>query len=339
MYNMKFIRKNAELVELGEDAHRQYIDAEATFSAWEGARDAAAQVRGGMYWKLQNGTRYLIRTQPDNSQKSLGPQSPETEQIFERFMERKSSLTERLRSLTGTLERQQRMNRALRVGRAPQVLVDVLAKLAQRKLADHFAIVGTHALYAYEALAGVRIGEPEALATRDVDLLYDTRKRVSFISTMRDSSMIGLLKEIDPTFALRRDQPYTAVNGEGFEVDIIRRPQAESDEHPLRMTSDEDDFWVTQANRADVLLNAPRFPAMIVSASGRMARMSTIAPASFVQFKRWMAVQPDRDPLKRNRDLLQADIVEELTQQYLPQWVTPELVDPDADDASPSPRG
>ena len=105
MYNMKFIRKNAELVELGEDAHRQYIDAEATFSAWEGARDAAAQVRGGMYWKLQNGTRYLIRTQPDNSQKSLGPQSPETEQIFERFMERKSSLTERLRSLTGTLER------------------------------------------------------------------------------------------------------------------------------------------------------------------------------------------------------------------------------------------
>jgi hypothetical protein len=208
-----------------------------------------------------------------------------------------------------------------------------------RKLADHFAIVGAHALYEYEALAGVRIGEPEALATRDVDLLYDTRKRVSFISTMRDSSMIGLLKEIDPTFALRRDQPCTAVNGEGFEVDIIRRPQAESDEHPLRMTSDEDDFWVTQANRADVLLNAPRFPAMIVSASGRMARMSTIAPASFVQFKRWMAVQPDRDPLKRNRDLLQADIVEELTQQYLSQWVTPELVAPDADDASPSPRG
>jgi hypothetical protein len=336
---MESIRKKIELLELGEDAHRQYIDAEATFSAWEGARDAAAQVRGGMYWKVQNGTRYLIRTQPDNSQKSLGAQSPQTEQIFERFMERKKSLTERLQSLTKALERQQRMNRALRVGRAPQVLVDVLGKLAQRDLTDHFVVVGTHALYAYEALAGVRIGEPDALATRDVDLLYDTRKRVSFISTMRNSSMIGLLKEIDQSFEIRRDQPYTAVNGEGFEVDIIRRPQAESDEHPLRMTSDEDDFWATQANRADVLLNAQRFSAMIASPSGRMARMSTIAPATFVEFKRWMAAQADRDPVKKKRDRLQADIVEQLTQEYLPQWAAPELAAPESNDAPPSPRG
>ena len=50
-----------------------------------------------------------------------------------------------------------------------------------------------------------------------------------------------------------------------------------------------------------------------------MARMSTVHPATFVAFKRWMAGQPDRDPLKRRRDVLQADAVQVLLEQYLPQ--------------------
>jgi hypothetical protein len=32
-----------------------------------------------------------------------------------------------------------------------------------------------------------------------------------------------------------------------------------------------------------------------------------------------MAGQPDRDPLKRRRDVLQADAVQVLLEQYLPQ--------------------
>ena len=38
-------------------------------------------------------------------------------------------------------------------------------------------------------------------------------------------------------------------------------------------------------------------------------------PATFVAFKRWMAEQADRDPLKRRRDVLQADAVQELLVQ------------------------
>ena len=36
-------------------------------------------------------------------------------------------------------------------------------------------------------------------------------------------------------------------------------------------------------------------------------------------FKRWLAARPDRDPLKRSRDELQADTVERLVDEYLPQ--------------------
>lgn len=49
------------------------------------------------------------------------------------------------------------------------------------------------------------------------------------------------------------------------------------------------------------------------------ARIRTIAPADFVRFKRWLSELPDRDPLKRRRDRLQADLVNELLANYLPQ--------------------
>ena len=76
------------------------------------------------------------------------------------------------------------------------------------------------------------------------------------------------MRKVDPTFRLRRDQLCTAVNDKGFEMDVIRREMTEGDPHPLRITDAEDDFWVTQAERAAELLNAPHFSAMIVSPSG-----------------------------------------------------------------------
>jgi hypothetical protein len=49
-----------------------------------------------------------------------------------------------------------------------------------------------------------------------------------------------------------------------------------------------------------------------------MARMPTVAPSVFVGVKRAIAKRPDRDPLKRNKDLLQADVVAQLVDEYLP---------------------
>lgn len=306
--------------ELGGDARRQYMDALSTFTEWERSVKESAEVRGGMYWKPQGKTDYLIRTSPSNSQKSLGPRSPETESIYGKFTERKASSEGRVKNLAAQLGVHKRLNRALFVGRAPQMLIDILAMMNRVGIAEHFTVVGTHALYAYEAAAGVRIESGDVLATKDIDLLWDTRKRIQFSTTMAVAgySMLGLLRKVDPSFRLRRDQLYTAVNDKGFEVDIIRRETAEGDPHPMRITNAEDDFWVTQAENAAELLNAPRFTAMIVAPSGDMARMTTISPIAFARFKRWLAAQPTRDPMKRSRDSLQAEVVEQLTAEYLP---------------------
>ncbi len=312
---------NQYFSDIGENARRQYVDAMATFTAWEAAKADARGVSGGMYWRRQGGVDYLIRTSRRGGQRGLGPRSPDNEAIMAKFQARKTAAEQRLTDLRDQLVLHQRMNRALYVGRAPQILVEILAVLAEHELTSHFTVVGTHALYAYEAAAGVRFGAPEILATQDIDLLGDTRKRLQFETDLGrgGASMIGVLQKVDPTFKIRPEQRYTAVNSKGFEVDILRREAKDVDPHPLRLSPDEDDFWAVQARRAGVQLSAPRFSSMIVSVNGSMARMATIPPRTFIDFKRWMASQPERDPMKRGRDRIQADAVAARVAEYLPQ--------------------
>jgi hypothetical protein len=311
------------MIELSPAITRQYIDAVAVFDALAEASEEAAQVRGGMYWHAGPASspqaQYLVRTSPAGAETSLGRRTPETQAIYDKFMQRKKASAERITGLKAALDQQQRLNRALRVGRVEPLVVALLNRLASTRLSEYFRVVGTHALYAYEAAAGVRL-EADALATRDIDLLWDTRKRIIFSTQLArvDSSMLGVLKKVDSSFRIRRGQKYTAVNKDGFEVDIIRREQTDADPHPIKLSDADEDFWVAQARRASVLLDSPRFSAVIVATNGTMARMHTVHPATFVAFKRWLAGQPDRDPLKRRRDVLQADAVQVLLEQYLP---------------------
>ncbi len=317
---MEKLPKTFDLMDVDDGAKRQYIDSKSTFQAWEAALKAAREVRGGMYWKPSGQTDYLIRTSPTNSQKSLGPRSSETESIYTAFVARKVAAEQRESDLRERMRVNQRLNRALHVGRAPTIVVDILNQLEQAGLAEYFTVVGTHALYAYEIAAGVRIMDSNAMETRDVDLLWDTRKRVQFVSTMKllGSSMVGILRQVDPTFSIRSDQKYTAVNSKGFEVDILRREAIENDPHPVRLSDADDDFWVTQARNAGMLLSAPPFSSVIVSSTGYMARMNTISPVVFSRFKRWMSEQDDRENLKRTRDRRQAEVVDLLVAEYLP---------------------
>jgi hypothetical protein len=316
------------MIEHKPDTMRQYIDAAATFTAYEESLLEVAQVRGGMYWHKGPASApdemYLIRTSASGSEKSLGPRSPATEAIYEAFRQRKDLAEERRDGLKVALETHRRMNRALRVGRVAPIIVEILNRLAVTNLGEHFRVVGTHALYAYEAEAGVVL-DNDAVATRDIDLLWDVRKRLAFATTLTklDSSMLGVLQKVDPTFRLRNSQKYTAVNKDGFEVDIIRRPQMADDPHPIRLSADEGDFWVAQAPRAQELLDSPQFSAVIVASNGDMARMNTLEPLAFARFKKWMSELPERDPLKCRRDARQAELVEVLVEKYLPNWSGP----------------
>jgi len=308
----------SEFLDQPEEVSRQYIDAVSVFTALEEARQEEMSVRGSLFWKAQDGVEYLIRSSAKGSQKGLGKRTSETEAMYESFHARKTASKDRVTALEDRLESMQRINKALRVGRVPNIVVDLLNTIAKAGLSDFFMVIGTHALYAYEAEAGVRILNSEAMATQDVDLLWDTRKRIQFIQKLGpNSSMLGLLQKVDPTFRLRSRSLGTAVNASGFEVDIIRREAVGKDPHPLKITENEEDFWVVQAKRAGVLLSSKKFSSIVVSTTGQMARMTTVAPSVFVSFKRWMSEQHDRDAKKAPRDRLQAQLVEALIVSHL----------------------
>jgi len=307
------------IFELTESQKRQYIDAETVYLALAQAKKAAAEVRGSMIWRDLRGVRTLIRTSAMGGQKSIGPHTEVTQKLFDSFMSRKASVEERVKALKAQLVVQQRLNRAHRLGRVPNIVVGVLKALEKTDLQEHFRVVGTHALYAYELAAGVRIAE-QAMATRDVDMLFDTRKRVAFFSTMKklDSSLIGLLRKVDSSFELVADQRYTARNKDGFEVDIIRRHAGELDPHPLRMSDDEEDFWAVQVSMGEKLQSARRFDQVVVATSGEMALMRTVHPLDFARIKLSLSQQENREANKRGKDALQAMVVTGLLEQYLP---------------------
>ena len=109
--------------------------------------------------------------------------------VYERFMQRKREVGERLKTLREKAEEYRRMNKALRVGRTPDVLIDVLNMMMRYGVSEHFLVVGTHALFAYETAAGVSIPS-DVMAPQDVALLFDTAKRAAFIRTRRTRQSI-----------------------------------------------------------------------------------------------------------------------------------------------------
>ncbi len=305
---------------LPDNTVRQVIDALTVFAEHGRVSVEASKLRGSMSWKREGAYEYLVKNVPGRrTQERLGARSEATEKVFQDYTARKAAIDARLASLASALDEAERMNRALKAGRTPNLVITLLKVLDEAGLSAHFTVVGTHALYAYETAANVRV-TPGALATQDVDLLWDARRRVQFMTDMErlDSSMLKVLKRADASFERKPGQNETAINARGFEVDFLRRQPVDGDPHPFRFSGDEDDLWPVQAERAAVLTSAPRFEHAVISVTGRMATMRTVAPQVFVDFKRWMAeAAPQRDAAKRRRDRLQADIVQALLDQQL----------------------
>lgn len=303
-----------DYIPLSDNTARQFIDSSTIFDEYMRVQTLVQPYSGGMYWKQDAGYEYLVKTAPNNRQKRLGVRSTQSEAIYQEFITRKRQLEARFTSLRDQLKDAERLNKALRVGRVPNTVVAVLQSIEAAGLGEHFTVVGTHALYAYEAAASVRIVQG-ALATQDVDLLWDARKRVQFMTDIKklDSSMLQILQRADATFERKESQNETAINAKGFEVDFLRRQPVDGDPHPFRFSSDEDDLWLVQAVRASVLTSAPRFEHTVVSATGKMTLMRTVSPSTFIEFKQWMATKAThREVAKRRRDLRQAGIVQSL---------------------------
>jgi hypothetical protein len=304
---------------LPDNTFRQVIDSTMVFLEHRRVQAEALRYAGGMYWKRQGGYEYLVKTTVDNRQRRLGPRTDETEHTYAAFTTRKKDTESRLISLRDALKEAERLNKALKAGRVHNIVVTLLQALDFAGLGQHFAVVGTHALFAYEAAAGVSIASGKLVA-QGIDPLWDARHHVEFVTDLEhiDSSMLQVLQRVDPTFRLQELGSETLINDRGFEVDFLLQVPADVDPHACPVAANETGLRSVPTVRAPEPTAVPGFEHLVISVTGKMALMRTIAPNNFIEVKRWMAESaPNRTQLERRRDLLQADIAQALLDEQI----------------------
>ncbi|PTM38876.1 nucleotidyltransferase domain-containing protein [Bosea sp. 124] len=309
---------------LDNDQRRETINTRQRYAAFREAKLRLRGYRGSMVWSATKGTDYLLHSSyPEGtgrrSQRSLGARSPETERIKLDFDSARSAARRRLKTAQAMLDRQAALNRALGLGRVPLTSARIIRALDDiGVLGKGLRIVGTNALYAYEAASGVFV-DPDITTTEDIDLLFDSRRELRFVASrdLGEAGLMGLLRRIDGTFERGRET-FRAVNNEGFLVDLIM-PAATPPWKQVRdsLVGVAEDLTAVAIAGLEWLENAPPFEAVAIDERGVPLRIVAVDPRVFCAHKLWLSGQPSRDPLKRERDRAQAEGVGQLVARHL----------------------
>jgi hypothetical protein len=309
-----------EINELSNDQRRHLIDTQQIFEAYEAKeRQAKTHYAGSMRWAERNGSEYLLRKR-GKVERSLGQRSQETESIHRQFTEGRDRNQGEIKSLMAAIELKAPVNRAMGLGRVPKLTARILRRLADAGLlGTHLHVVGTNALFAYEARTGA-LFSTGLLATGDADLLMDARRKLRLtVDEVRREGVLGIIQRVDKSFQLRSKRDFRAFNKDGFYVDLIRPETANvmSRHERDRIGQSEEDLHGSPIHGLNWLVNAPKFSAIALDESGYPLRMEAVDPRAFALHKAWVSSLPEREPLKRNRDYDQARAVAQVAERYL----------------------
>jgi len=309
-------------IELTPQQSKAFIDAEQAYQALLDAQEKMQPYKGGMHWKTVHGKQYLYRTlDSKGTAKSLGAHSEATEALHTQFHARRSELQARLASLQERLNEQARMLRALRVGAAPRLMAKICQALCKHDImGKNVLIIGTNALYAYAAMAGVRL-EESITATSDMDMLWKHKTRLTAAARgIGPEGFYGILKAVDKSFEISQTQTYRAINADGYMVDLIRQTPAPPWKDEPHNLGEQDAFVATDLPNMKWMLSAPTVRQFVVADNGTPFEMDVPDPRAFMLFKSWLSTQPSREPVKRGRDAAQAQLMTELLRERLPQY-------------------
>ena len=316
-----------KFVELSNDQRREMINTRQRFQALRQAESRARGYRGSMVWEKTKGHDYLLRAAYENDtgrrrQKSLGRRTAATEALKKTFDAERLEAREDQKNLKALMVRQTAINRVLGLGRVPLTAAKILRNLeATGLLGSGLRVVGTNALYAYEAACGVFL-DPGMTATEDIDLLFDARQRLRLVGEKPESGTVflDLLHRADASFK-RLNNTFRAQNRDGYLVDVIKPLRNTPWKPEQALSGDESDLEAVAIEGLVWLENAPGFEQVVIDEKGNPLRMVAVDPRVFAIHKHWLSKRIDRDPLQRGRDLAQAKAVFALVRnhlQYLP---------------------
>lgn len=115
---------------------------------------------------------------------------------------------------------------------------------------------------------------------------------------------------------LAQKQGFRAANAGQFMVDLIVSPRPMHEHGPI--TFGVDDLVASEVPGLQWLVNSPELEAVAVDEDGRPAPFCVPDPRAFALHKAWLSRQPDREPVKKPRDIAQAQEVAQLVREHMP---------------------
>jgi hypothetical protein len=318
---------------LTNEARQRLIDVQQRMDALRVVRaDLDHRYGGSMQWRMRGARDYLYRRH-GGIEKALGPRSPDTEAIRDAFVRGREAGKERESGLKSTLETMAPVNRAMGLGRVPRLIARVLRQLDQAGvLGEQICIVGTNALFAYEARAGIRF-RSDLLATDDLDIALDARRRLALAARKIPNGLLDLIRKTDRTFAPIQSNSFRAINASGTMIDLIT-PEPRN---PMRIVPEErrrlggvassgsgGDLLAVEVPRLELIVDAPRIEAVAVAEDGLPVWFSAADPRWWAAHKMWLAQETGRDAIKRQRDRDQALAVADMLAGH---WQSADLSD------------
>lgn len=308
--------------DLDARAAREQINMTQLWQAWLEAEDQRRHsFLGFLDWEERSGHDYLY-SRKRGVVKSLGRRSPETEPIRNAFHAGREENAARLERLGDEMDRQAAILRALGIGRLPAPAARILRAIRLAAPDATIRVIGTNALYAYEALAGVTFNAAST-ATGDIDILVDDRNRLKILTEdLEQPGLVGLIRrEVDKSFQTRGPRDFRLTNDAGYMVEFVR-PQS----RPLHRVTPgaaplvEGDVEPAPIGGLQWLVHAPLVETVVIDERGYPTPIRAADPRVWAAHKLWLAEREDRDPQKKIRDGQQGRVVLALVAAKLPQY-------------------
>lgn len=282
------------------------------YDGWLGAQRTLGAYPHRLTWKTVSDKNYLyaIRDGRGNGQ-SLGPRSPETEAIFDKWHAATTisdAAWQKLREIGA-------LYRALKLPTVSTMAGRLLRELDARELlGSTVLVVGTNTMAAYELHAMNRFATGMD-ATEDFDMTWAGDRNVALnLTRTPGGALLDALKAVDSTFVVNVEKPFQARNAEQYEVELLLAPSRQA-HYPtaaaLRPVALPEQEW---------LLNGTPLTEVVCDRGGLPCRLAVPDPRWMALHKLWLSDKPERNARKREKDSRQGNALLQIIPYAMPLY-------------------
>ncbi len=299
--------KRSDFVPFSLDSGRVAANLEAAYEQWLDARQQLALMPVSMYWQTKaNGDYLAVKRCSSDSGTTIGRRSEETEAKLAEFAQRKELIKKRVSDADTTIGDRAAQYRALRLPTIPDRQAEIVRALdVAELLRNDLMVVGTNAFTAYSLVCNARFptGVEE---TEDFDLAWCRGSRVSLTRTTpaspERSSLMAVLQGVDSSFRLNPKKPYQALNANNYEVALLMAPS-------LALPKTEVFEPMVSLPEQEWLLRGRPLSVVVATIRQRACPLYVPDPRWMALHKLWLSRKPERNALKKPKDMRQGDVL------------------------------